>query len=47
VLRRLHGLKLPDAIIWASAKVTGRTLATRDAKDFPLDDLSVCCPYRL
>ncbi len=47
LLRRARRLKLPDAIIWASARMTGRTLVTRDIKDFPADDPGVQIPYRL
>lgn len=34
-LRKNHRLKLPDAIIWASAKHINACLFTRDKKDFP------------
>lgn len=34
-LRRMHRLKLPDALIWASARVNGWQLVTRNTKDFP------------
>jgi predicted nucleic acid-binding protein len=47
VLRRDHRVKLADAVIWASARVTGRLFITRDAKDFPADDPGVHMPYRL
>lgn len=33
-VRRTSRLKLPDAVILATARVTGRTLVTRDAKAF-------------
>jgi len=46
-LRRSYRLKLPDAVIWATARITGRTLVTRDVKDFPADDPGVNIPYRL
>ena len=46
-LRRRHRMKLPDAIIWASARRDGRLLVTRDTKDFPLDDPGVRAPYSL
>jgi hypothetical protein len=46
-LRRLHHLKLPDAIIWASAQISGRLLVTRDAKDFPVNDPGIRVPYKL
>ncbi|HWA90723.1 MAG TPA: type II toxin-antitoxin system VapC family toxin [Rhizomicrobium sp.] len=46
-LRRSHRIKLPDAIIWASAQITGRLLVTRDAKDFPRNDPGIRIPYKL
>lgn len=46
-LRRLHRLMLPDAIVWASARVGDWLLVTRDAKDLPADDPGVRIPYRL
>ncbi len=47
MLRRSHRLKLPDAVIWASAQATGRLLVSRNTKDFPIDDPGVRVPYRL
>jgi predicted nucleic acid-binding protein len=46
-LRRSHRLKLPDAIIWASAQVGGMLLVTRNTKDFPSGDPGVRMPYKL
>jgi predicted nucleic acid-binding protein len=46
-LRRQHRLKLPDAIVWASAQVQSMALVTRDAKAFPPDDPGVRMPYRI
>ncbi len=46
-IRRSYRLKLPDAVIWATARTTGRTLVTRDLKDFPADDPGVHVPYHL
>jgi predicted nucleic acid-binding protein len=46
-LRRAHRLKLPDAVIWASARRHGRLLVTRDIKEFPAGDPGVRSPYRL
>jgi predicted nucleic acid-binding protein len=46
-LRRLHRIKLPDAIVWASAKCTSSLLITRNTKDFPGDEPGIRCPYRL
>ena len=34
-LRRSHRLKLRDAMIWASARIHGWQLVTRNTKDFP------------
>ena len=46
-LRRQHKIKLPDAIIWATAQVHGRVLVTRNTKDFPARSPGVHVPYRL
>jgi predicted nucleic acid-binding protein len=46
-LRRRHRMKLPDAIVWASAQVAAMLLVTRDTKDFPADDPGVRMPYRV
>jgi predicted nucleic acid-binding protein len=46
-LRRQYRLKLPDAIVWASAQVGAMLLVTRDTKGFPADDPRVRMPYRV
>jgi predicted nucleic acid-binding protein len=46
-LRKVHPIKLPDAIIWACAQETGSLLVTRNRKDFPSGDPSVRIPYDL
>lgn len=46
-LRRGQHLKMPDAIILATARVHGRTLATRNTRDFPERTSGVMVPYRL
>jgi predicted nucleic acid-binding protein len=46
-LRQRHGLKIPDAIILATARCGNFTLATRNVKDFPLALGGVLHPYRL
>jgi predicted nucleic acid-binding protein len=46
-LRQSHRIKLPDAIIWASAQIEGRLLVTRNSKDFPISDPGVRMPYRI
>lgn len=44
-LRRERRLRLPDALIWASARASGRLLVTRDAKAFPAEDPGIRHPY--
>ena len=46
-LRRAHRIKMPDAVIWATAQTTGRLLVTRNTKDFPVDDPGIREPYTL
>jgi len=46
-LRKQHKIKLPDAIVWASAQVNSRLLVTRNTRDFPPDEPGVRIPYRL
>jgi len=46
-LHRQHRVKLPDAIVWASARVHAMLLVTRDTRDFPEDDPGVRVPYTL
>ena len=46
-LRQRHGLKVPDAIILATAVCTGLTLATRNTRGFPLELGGVVYPYGL
>jgi hypothetical protein len=40
-------LKLPDALILASAQVRGRVLITRNTRDFPAQMPGIRVPYRL
>jgi predicted nucleic acid-binding protein len=44
-IRRQHKLKLPDAIIWATANELGRILVTRNTKDFSEKDAGIRVPY--
>jgi hypothetical protein len=44
-LRRAHRLRLPDAIVWASARTESALFVTRNAKDFPADEPGVRVPY--
>ena len=46
-LRRQHRLKLPDAIIWASAKLRENLLVTRNFRDFPIDLPGIRVPYQI
>jgi predicted nucleic acid-binding protein len=46
-LRRKHRVKIPDAIIWASARVNNVLLVTRNSKDFDPNDPSIRIPYHL
>ena len=45
-LRKSHKLRLPDAIIWATALAQNTVLVTRNTKAFPKDDPSIRIPYR-
>ena len=46
-LRRSHHIKLPDAIIWATAQAHAMLLVTRNTRDFSSSDPGVRMPYRL
>jgi predicted nucleic acid-binding protein len=46
-LRKQHKIKLPDAIVWATAQVNKRILVTRNTKDFSHDEPGVRVPYRI
>lgn len=46
-LRQRHGLKIPDAIILATARCADLSLATRNSRDFPLALGGVVHPYGL
>ena len=47
VIRREKRLKMPDAIILATAEVAGRQLVTRNVKDFPSGMRGVRAPYKV
>ena len=46
-VRRTTRLKLPDAIILATARAHGLILSTRNTRDFDRNDPSVRIPYEL
>lgn len=45
--RERKGIRLPDAIILATALVRGRVLVTRNIKDFPAEMPGIRIPYTL
>ena len=45
VLRQAKRIKLPDAIVWATAQTSDRLLVTRNTKDFAADEPGVRVPY--
>jgi len=47
VLRRQRKIKLPDAIIQATAQEEDRFFITRNTRDFPGHDPDIRIPYRL
>lgn len=47
IRRQRKSLRLPDAIIWASAQSGGRILVTRNVKDFPAAMPGIRIPYKL
>ncbi|MEJ7760646.1 MAG: type II toxin-antitoxin system VapC family toxin [Gemmatimonadaceae bacterium] len=46
-IRRENNLRLPDAIIWATAYRLGTILVTRNTRDFPPRHPSIRIPYRM
>ncbi|MFN3831124.1 MAG: type II toxin-antitoxin system VapC family toxin [Allorhizobium sp.] len=47
IVRQVHRLKLPDAVIWATAKVNGLSLLTLDTKGFPRQHPDIIVPYEV
>ncbi|MEK7442610.1 MAG: type II toxin-antitoxin system VapC family toxin [Chloroflexota bacterium] len=46
-LRRAHRMRLPDAIIWATAKTNNAVLVSRNTKDFHPDWDGIRVPYKI
>ena len=46
-LRRAAKMRVPDAIILATAQVENLVLVTRNTKDFPADAPGIRVPYRI
>jgi predicted nucleic acid-binding protein len=44
-LRKSHKIKLPDAIVWATAQVNDCLLVSRNTKDFSSSEPGVRVPY--
>jgi predicted nucleic acid-binding protein len=44
-IRKTSRLRLPDALIWASARHESALLVTRNTKDFPKDEPGIRIPY--
>ena len=44
-IQRRTRVRLPDAVIWATAQMESAQLVTRNTKDFPSDDPAVRIPY--
>ncbi|MBI2336658.1 MAG: type II toxin-antitoxin system VapC family toxin [Deltaproteobacteria bacterium] len=47
LLRRKYQIRIPDAIIWATARCYGSLLVTRNTRDFPHDSPEIRVPYYL
>lgn len=46
-IRRARRIRLPDALVWASARAESALLVTRNTKDFPKGDPGLRVPYRI
>ena len=44
-IRKTSRVRLPDALIWASARHESALLVTRNTKDFPKDEPGIRIPY--
>jgi hypothetical protein len=44
-IRKKFRIRLPDAIVWATARTNGCLLVTRNARDFPAKEPGVRIPY--
>jgi predicted nucleic acid-binding protein len=47
ILRKTRHIKLPDAIIWATAQVNQCLLVSRNTRDFDRSDPGVRVPYTI
>jgi predicted nucleic acid-binding protein len=46
-IRKNNKIKLPDAIIWATAKYNNSLLITRNTKDFSMHSSDIKIPYNI
>jgi predicted nucleic acid-binding protein len=46
-IRRTIRIRLPDAVIWATARHESALLVTRNTKDFPAEEPGIRIPYRI
>jgi predicted nucleic acid-binding protein len=46
-IRRTFKLRVPDAVIYATARDQSCLLVTRNTRDFPADQVDIRFPYRL
>ncbi|MDN7486914.1 MULTISPECIES: type II toxin-antitoxin system VapC family toxin [Burkholderia] len=46
-IRQERRIRLPDAIVWASAQVNGLLFVSRNTKDFPATEPGVRVPYQI
>ena len=46
-IRKQRRIRLPDAIVWASAEINSMLLVSRNTKDFPADEPGVRVPYKI
>jgi predicted nucleic acid-binding protein len=44
-IRRARRIRLPDAVIWGTARPESALLITRNTKDFPRDEPGIRIPY--
>jgi predicted nucleic acid-binding protein len=47
ILRKARRIKLPDAVIWATAQVHQCLLVSRNTRDFDQNDPGVRVPYTI
>lgn len=46
-IRKDWRIRLPDAIVWATAQVHSLLLVSRNTKNFPVDEPGVRVPYKI